>query len=77
MAGELKRFRYDLVIWAENAQQADRVMVERVGFDEDLREYGVGEYKIDADPVDGRVADPLEVAEPGSGAGTETSTSPS
>ena len=61
MVGELKAFHYDLVIHAENAQQADRVMVERVGFDEDLSEYGVGEYRIDADPVDGRQADPIEV----------------
>lgn len=61
MAGELKPFHYDLVIFAEDAKQADRVMVERVGFEEDLREYGVGEYSIDANPVDGRELDPLEV----------------
>jgi hypothetical protein len=61
MAGELKPFRYDLVIFAENAQQADRVMVERVGFDEDLSEYGVGEYRIDAEPAGGRELDPVEV----------------
>lgn len=73
---ELKAFHYDLVIHAENAQQADRVMVERVGFDEDLREYGVGEYRIDADPVDGRELDPVEV-EPSPSAGPETGTSQS
>ncbi|MCB5280311.1 hypothetical protein [Arthrobacter sp. ES1] len=61
MAGELQPFRYDLVIWAENAEQADRVMVERVGFDEDLTKYGVGEYRIDANPADGRELTPLEV----------------
>ena len=60
---ELKEFRYDLVIWAEDQQEADRVMVERVGYHEDLSECGVGDYKIDADPVDGRELDPLEVEE--------------
>lgn len=60
-AGELKPFRYDLVIWAENAEQADRVMVERVGFEEDLQEYGVGEYRINADPADGRELKPTAV----------------
>lgn len=59
---ELKAFHYDLVIHAENAQQADRVMVERVGFDEDLREHGVPQYSIDANPVGGRDLDPIEVA---------------
>jgi hypothetical protein len=63
MAAELKPFRYDLVIFAENAQQADRVMVERVGFDEDLREYGVGAYRLDANPAVGRELDPIEVGE--------------
>ncbi|MEO3931397.1 hypothetical protein WMO79_01100 [Micrococcaceae bacterium Sec7.4] len=61
MAGQLQPFRYDMVIWAENAEQADRVMVERIGFDEDLREYGVAEYRIDADPADGRELKPIEV----------------
>lgn len=60
-AGELKPFRYDLVIWAENAEQADRVMVERVGFEEDLSEQGVGEYRIDADPAGGRELKPTVV----------------
>lgn len=57
----LKPFRYDLVIEAEDRQQADRVMIERVGYDEDLREHGVGDYKIDANPVGGRQLDPVEV----------------
>jgi hypothetical protein len=61
MAGELKAFHYDLVIFAEDSQQADRVMIERTGYEEDLREYGVGEYRIDANPADGREADPIEV----------------
>jgi hypothetical protein len=61
MVGELKEFHYDLVIHAENAQQADRVMVERVGFEEDLREQGVGDYRIDANPAGGRELDPIEV----------------
>lgn len=54
-------FHYDLVIVAETAQQADRVLVERIGYDEDLTEYGVGDYLIDAEPADGRELDPLEV----------------
>lgn len=61
MAGELKEFRYDLVIHAENAEQADRVMVERVGFDEDLSKYGVGDYRIDANPAGGRELKPTVV----------------
>jgi hypothetical protein len=59
---ELKAFHYDLVIFAKDQQQADRVMVERVGYDEDLREYGVEEYSINADPVDGRTPEPIEVS---------------
>lgn len=59
----LKAFHYDLVIHAENAAQADRVMVERTGYDEDLSEYGVGEYTIDADPAGGRTLAPVEVKE--------------
>lgn len=55
----LKTFRYDLVIEAEDQQQADRVMIERVGYDEDLREYGVGEYRISANPVGDRQLDPV------------------
>lgn len=61
MAGQLQPFHYDLVIWAENAEQADRVMVERVGFEEDLRDQGVGEYSINAIPADGREPKPLEI----------------
>lgn len=57
---ELKAFHYDLVIFAKDHRQADRVMVERVGYDEDLREYGVEEYTIDADPADGRTPEPIE-----------------
>jgi hypothetical protein len=72
MAGGLKPFHYDLVIFAEDSQQADRVMVERVGFEEDLREYGVGEYRIDANPADGREPDPIEV-EPGTGSSASPS----
>lgn len=70
MAGELKAFHYDLVIWAENAEQADRVMVERVGFEEDLRDQGVGEYSINATPADGREPNPIEV---GSAEGSDPS----
>jgi hypothetical protein len=72
MAGELKPFHYDLVIFAENAQQADRVMIERTGYDEDLREYGVPAYSIEATPADGRDADPIEV-ETSTSAGTDQS----
>lgn len=57
---KLRKFHYDLVIEAENQQQADRVMIERVGFNEDLREYGVSDYTIDASPVDGREPDPID-----------------
>lgn len=63
MAEGLKAFRYDLVIFAESQAQADRVMVERVGFDQNLREHGVGEYRIDASPADGRQLEPIEVVE--------------
>lgn len=63
MAGQLEAFRYDLVILAEDARQADRVMVERTGYDEDLSEVGVGEYSISATPADGREADPIDVDE--------------
>lgn len=59
----LKEFRYDLVIMAEDSRQADRVMIERTGFDEDLREYGVGDYQISASPVGGREADPVDPEE--------------
>lgn len=58
---QLKAFHYDMVIEAENQQQADRVMIERVGFDEDLSEYGVVDYTVDANPVGGRELDPIEV----------------
>lgn len=59
---KLKAFHYDMVIFAEDHHQADRVLVERVGYDEDLREYGVTDYSIDADPVDGREPEPIEVS---------------
>lgn len=69
----LKAFHYDLVIHAEDAAQADRVMVERVNYDEDLSEYGVGNYTIDADPAGGRELAPVEVDEKEAGAGEEAS----
>lgn len=58
---KLTAFHYDMVIEAENQQQADRVMAERIYHNEDLREYGVGDYTIDASPADGREPDPIEV----------------
>ncbi|MFJ2662508.1 hypothetical protein [Arthrobacter koreensis] len=58
---KLKAFHYDMVIEAEDQQQADRVMIERIGYNEDLREYGVSDYTIDASPVGGRDLDPIEV----------------
>jgi hypothetical protein len=33
-------------------RQADRVMSERRGYEEDLKQYGLGEYSIDANPSD-------------------------
>ena len=54
-------FHYDMVIVAETQAEADRVMVERIGYDEDLSEYGVGDYIIDADPMPDRELTPLEV----------------
>lgn len=59
----LKAFHYDLVVMAEDHRQADRVVTERVGYDEDLRETGVGDYSIDANPVGGRKFDPVDPAE--------------
>ncbi|MCO4253873.1 hypothetical protein [Pseudarthrobacter cellobiosi] len=53
MADGLQGFHYDLVIFAEDHRQADRVMIERRGYEEDLKQYGVGEYSIDAYPSDG------------------------
>lgn len=54
-------FHYDMVIIAETQAEADRVMVERIGYDEDLSEYGVGEYRIDANPMPERELTPTEV----------------
>lgn len=56
-------FHYDLVIFAKDQQQADKVAIERAGYDEDLSEYGVGEYLIDVNRADGAPLDPVEVEE--------------
>lgn len=61
MADVLKAFHYDLVVFAEDHKQADRVMIERTGYEEDLKEYDVGEYSSDANPCDRRELEPIEV----------------
>ena len=42
----MKEFEYTVVVTAANKEQADVVIRERVGYDEDLSEYGVPDYQI-------------------------------
>jgi hypothetical protein len=50
-------FHYDLIVCAETQEEADRVAIERVGYDED---YGF-DYLIDVERADGQELMPMEV----------------
>lgn len=41
-----KTFHYVVTVIAEDEEQADQIMVERINHDEDLSEYGIGDYQI-------------------------------
>ena len=48
----MQAFEYTVVVEAETKEQADIVIAERVGYDEDLTEYGVPDYRIYTCPGD-------------------------
>ena len=43
----MREFKFEVVVGAENAGQAAAIMQERLGFDEDLSELGIGEYTLE------------------------------
>jgi 5-formaminoimidazole-4-carboxamide-1-beta-D-ribofuranosyl 5'-monophosphate synthetase len=47
----MKDYKYIVTVGAESREQADIVMRERIGYDEDLSEYGVEDYIIGCEPL--------------------------
>ena len=41
-----KTFYYIVTVTADDEVQADQIMAERINYDEDLSEYGIGDYTI-------------------------------
>lgn len=41
-----QKFHYVVTVIAEDEEQADQIMAERINHDEDLSEYGIGDYQI-------------------------------
>lgn len=42
-----REFRYTVTVTADSQDDADQIMAERILHDEDLREIGIGDYRID------------------------------
>jgi hypothetical protein len=43
----MPRFDYVVTVTADDQASADQIMAERMGYDEDLSEIGIGDYAIE------------------------------